>query len=215
MTPHAPSLARAGALAGCVGILGNVVGVAVLGEIPAAYRPSTVVMWTEQVMASPWAATASGVAFTLGLVALAGWAVVLAWRLPSAAARAGGFTIAAGALLNAAGTMAPAVVAQHLAPACATFDGCVQAGAALLGLSLSLDAMFNVFLGLGLMCIAPALWRHVQTPRWLAWLAAVAGAASLPVGFQVVSDTGADLLAIAGPLWLAFVAITSVQLWRD
>ena len=44
--------------------------------------------------------------------------------------------------------------------------------------------------------------------------AITAGAASTVVSGQVVSDTAAKLLTVAGPLWLAFVAWTSYRLAR-
>jgi hypothetical protein len=208
-----PPFGRIGAVAGFVGVIGNVIGVAVLGEIPTAYRPSTVALWVDQVTAAPAAATVSALGFTIGLIALAGWALIAARHLGSARATAAGFLIGVGAVLNAAGTLAPAVVAHHLGPTCGASTDCTAAGAALLGMSLSLDALFNLLLGVGLLLFAAAMWRG-ERPRWLALLSAAAGLASVPVSLQIVSDAGADLLAVAGPLWLAFITISSVQLWR-
>jgi hypothetical protein len=207
--------ARLGAVCGFVGVAGNVLGVAVLGHIPSAYRPGTMTSWTREVMAAPAAATMSAVAFTLGLLALAGWAWTLASRLGTPASRAAGAAIVAGALLNAAGTPAPLVVAHHLAPACGSGDECLAAGIAILGLSLSLDALFNLLLGAGLVGLSSALWRQGGSGRPLSVLGVAAGVLSIAVSPQVVSDAAPRLLAIAGPLWLAFVAWTSVRLWRE
>ena len=206
---------RVGAVCGLVGIAGNVLGVAVLYDIPSAYRPGTLASWTREVMAEPDAASVSAVAFTIGLLALAGWGWTLGSRLGTAASRAAGAAIGVGAVLNAAGTPAPLVVARHLGPACGSGDECLAAGIAILGLSLSLDALFNLLLGGGLVGLSSALWRQKASARPLAVLGVAAGVLSIAVSPQVVSDAAARLLAVAGPLWLAFVAWTSIRLWGE
>lgn len=210
----AREMKRAGAMAGIVAVVGNVAGVAVLGPIPAAYRPDEVAMWVNETMAAPLAASMSGVAFTLGLIALAAWAIVLGRVLASTAAMAGAFVTAAGALLNAAGTLAPLVVAHMLMTACADTDACRAASAGVLGLSLALDALFNLLLGLGLVAFGRAMAR-AGWPLWIVALTTVAGLASIPVSIQIVSPMGSNLLKIAGPLWLLTIAASSVRLWRD
>jgi hypothetical protein len=207
------TLNRFGAAAGIIGVIGNVAGVAVLGDIPSAYRPDEVATWTGQVLQAPVAASLSSVAFTIGLVALAGWAAVMGAQLSTAGAYAGGFVLAAGALLNAAGTPAPIVVVHLLAPACGATEACYAASMALLVGSLALDAVFNLLLGIGLLLLGRAM-RAASWPAWLAWLTMAAGLASVPVSLQVMSSAAADLLLLAGPLWLTAITICSVRLWR-
>jgi hypothetical protein len=207
-------LNRIGALAGVTGVVGNILGVAVLGDISSAYRPDEVATWTAQVLHAPGAASASGLAFTLGLVALAGWALVMGARLASPPGVAGAFLVATGAIFNAAGTPAPLVVVHLLEPACGDTEACHAAAMALLGGSLALDALFNLLLGIGLILMGRAMFG-VAWPSWLAWLTIVAGAASVPVSTQVVSPAGADLLLVAGPLWLTAITLSSVRLWRE
>jgi hypothetical protein len=84
---------------------------------------------------------------------------------------------------------------------------------ALLGLTLSLDALFNLLFGGGLLVVGLSAWRRVEG-RALAALGVAAGLATLPVSLQVVSDGAARLLALAGPLWLAWVVAASVRCWR-
>jgi hypothetical protein len=208
------TLNRFGAVAGIIGVVGNVAGVAVLGDIPSAYRPDEVAAWTGQVLQAPVDASLSSVAFTIGLVALAGWAAVMGVRLGTAGAYAAAFVVAAGALLNAAATPAPLVVVHLLAPACRDTESCHAAAMALLGSSLALDGLFNLLLGIGLLLFGRGM-RLASWPAWLAWLTMAAGLASVPVSLQVVSPAGADLLLLAGPLWLTAIAISSVRLWRD
>jgi len=207
-------LGRMGAVAGAVGVVGNIIGVATLGDISSAYRPDEVAAWTDQVLAAPEMASASGVSFTVGLVALAGWALVMGARLRGVAAWAGAFLVSAGALFNAAGTLAPLVVIYLLTPACGDTDGCRAASMAVLGGSLALDAFFNLLLGAGLIFLGRAM-VGTAWPSWLGWFTALAGVASIPVSSQVMSPTGADLLLIAGPLWLTAISICCVRLWRE
>jgi hypothetical protein len=107
--------------------------------------------------------------------------------------------------------MAPAVVAWHLPRACASPGECLPAAVSLLGLSLSLDALFNLLLGLGLIGLAVA---GAELPPVIRILLAVAGLASLPVSLQFYSDAAARMLAVAGPLWLLATILTSWLLWR-
>jgi hypothetical protein len=203
---------RLGAACGAVGIVGNVLGVVFLRDVPGAYRPGSLDAWSAGSLAHPAATVASAVAFTLGLLALAAWGGALGRRTRGPLGRAGGAAIAAGTLANAAFTLAPAVLVLHVAPGCAG-DACRPVARALLGLTLSLDALFNLLFGVGLALAAVALGRAERRPV-LGALGVVAGIASVPVSLQIASDAAAAWLAVAAPLWLAFVAATSVLLAR-
>lgn len=205
---------RAGALCGCAAIAGNVAGVVLVHDLPSAYRPADMAGWVAQVLAHPDAVTASAIAFTLGLLALAGWAIAVGRQLDTASARGAGWAIAIAASIDAAGTLLPLVLARHVAPLCANAADCAPTGAALLGTSLACDALLNLMLGVGLVTWALALWRRAAGSRWLSLLSLVAGLSSVPVSAQFQFDWAARLLVIAGPLWLSVVAVTSVGLWR-
>jgi hypothetical protein len=195
------------ALAGLLGVLLNVAAVAVLGPVPHTYAPGNVPLWQAETVANPGPSTASAWCFTLGLVLLAAFVAGVAhacapahrpWALVGAALFGGG------ALLNAAGTMAPLAVLHVSA----------DAGEALLWMTLLLDAAFNGLLGLGLLAFAAAQAPSDGWPRWLRGLAVAAGAASLPVALQAHSDSFARLLALSGPLWLAWALATCAVLWK-
>lgn len=207
-----PRADRVGAACGVLGVAGNVLGVLFLVDVPGAYRVGSLDTWAAGTAAHPSASVASAAAFTLGLVALAGWAHALGRRVRRPLARAGAAGMALGALFNAAGTLAPAVLALHVAPACAG-EACLPAARALLGLTLSLDALFNLLFGAGLVAAAISLARTERRPA-LGVLGVAAGLATLPVSLQLAIDAASRLLAVAGPLWLAFVVATSVLLWR-
>jgi len=137
---------RLGAALGAAGVLGNLVGVAALGGVEGAYKPSGLVAWSASALAHPGASVASAVAFTVGLLALAGWALALGRRLRGPAAALATGAMVGGATVNAAGTLAPAVLVLHVAPACAgAREACTPVARALLGLTLSLDALFNLW----------------------------------------------------------------------
>jgi len=203
---------RLGALAGLAGAAGNLLGVLWLLEAPGAYRPGGLDAWAQSAMAQPRATVASAVAFILGLIALAWWARALGRRAGGTLGRAGGAAMALGAVLNAAGCVTPLVLVLHVAPACG-LDGCGPVARALLGLTLSLDALFNLLFGAGLAAAAVALARRERRPV-LGALGLAAGLVTMVVSLQFVSDAAAAWLAVAGPLWLAWVLAGSVLLWR-
>jgi hypothetical protein len=185
--------------------------VAFLWEIPVAYRPTDIDRWAALSIAHPQATVASAVSFILGLVALAGWASGLGRQVGTPVARFGASSIAVGALFNAAGCVTPLVLVSHLLPGCEGV-ACAPAARALLGVTLSLDALFNLLLGIGLLALGSALWR--SGARALAVLGLLAGLASVPVAGQPFSEAAAKLLGVAGPLWLVFVLWSAVRLWR-
>jgi len=207
-----PRSDRMATLAGLVGAAGNALGVAFLADVPGAYRLGALDAWAAGTVAHPGATVASSVAFTVGLVALAGWAIGLGRRVRTPAARAGAAAMAVGALFNAAGTMAPAVLALHVAPG-APPEAWLPVARALLGLTLTLDALFNLLFGAGLVALGASLARAGRRPR-LGLLGVAAGLATLPVSLQFAFDAASRLLAVAGPLWLLFVVASSVGLWR-
>ena len=196
--PHLPA-----GLAGLTGVVLNLLAVgALIPAVPHTYRPGDVPAWLSETLAHPGATTLSAWAFTIGLIALAAFCAGLAFAIRTPWVVVGASLFALGAVLDAAGTMAP-LAALHAES---------STGLGLLWMSLLLDSSFNALLGLGLLCFAvglPAGW-----PRANRVLAGVAGLASLPVALQFHSDDFARLLAIAGPLWLGWVCWTSVLLMR-
>jgi hypothetical protein len=209
-TPNPPP-DRIAAVLGLVGVAGNVAGVLFLADVPVAYRPTDIDRWAALSAAHPQATVASAVAFILGLLAMAGWAAALGRRTASPAGRFGAASISGGAMLNAAGCVAPLVLVSHVLPGCDA-AACGPVARALLGVTLSLDALFNLLLGIGLVGLGAALWRRGE--RAVAVLGLVAGLASIPVAGQPFSETSAKLLGVAAPLWLAFVLWTSFRMWR-
>jgi hypothetical protein len=196
--------ARLAGFGGLVGVFGNVVAVALLHEMPSAYRLARLEEWVNAVHAQPIGSVSSSVAFTLGLIALAGWAMHLGRAVGAAAARAGAALIAACAMANAVGTLSPIVQALHVG-SCG--PACDAVGRALLGFSLALDALFNLALGIGLLLAATGVREQRRTRT----LMQAAGLLSLPVAAQAVWDPAATMLYFAAPLWLAVIVTTSLS----
>ncbi len=201
-TARAPRAGRLAGLAGLVAFGGNVLGVLALWRVPSAYRLGQLDAWVREAKAAPAATTASALCFGVGLVGLAMWVRELGARQGTPLARRGADVAAAAALVNAAGSLVPICVALQ-SGACGA--GCHAAARSLLRASLSLDALFNLGLGAGLVLLAVPPGRDATR-----WLALAAGVASIPVAAQAVWDPAARLLVVAGPLWLWLVLKTSV-----
>jgi hypothetical protein len=210
-----PAAGWAAAALGLVAVLGNVLGVAFLNGVPSPYRPGDLPAWLAGSYAQPGATLASAWSFVFGLVALAAFAALMAaGTRPDrpGLARAGWALAACGALLNAAGCVTPAVVVGFVPPPPDPVGAVV--GQALLAVTLHLDATFNLALGVGLLLVNAGLGRGSGWPAWLRGLGAVAGLASLPVFLQWRADGFATLLAVSGPLWLAWLVAASVRAAR-
>ena len=209
MTAHARDPVLLGA--GLLGVLGNVIAVMLLADQPAAYRLGGLDVWAQQIAANASATVASAVTFSVALIALAVWALQLRRHVRSELARAGGWIVAIGAIGNGFGTLTPLVLVRHVGDAS---SAALLVSRALLGITLSLDALFNLTLGLGLLAIATGLPREFG--RGLRGLCVAAGLASIPVSGQALWDGAASLLMLAAPLWLAFITLTSLHTWsRD
>ena len=212
-----PWLARGAAILGLVAFLGNILGVVVLGDIPEAYKPGKLEIWLSDSLVHRGAAIDSAVYFTFGVLVLVPFAVALARLVKgplAGLAVLGASFIGTGALMNGSATMAPFVVVEQLGPAAAV-DPTFQAAAyALLGWTLTMDAVFNALLGVGMILSGVAMWRAPGFGRIAGGWGVVAGAATLPVVFQPVSYQAAQWLAVAGPLWVLWLLWVSYCLWR-
>ena len=197
---------RAAGAAGLLGLALNVVAVALLAGVPHPYRPDDMAAWHAGTSGLSAASEASAACFTFGLLLLVPWA--RAWGRRGLLGVAGEL-VAGGALLNAAGTPLVAVVARFL-PVSDPANGPVAR--ALLGVTLTLDAVFNACLGAGIL-LASAGAR--SWPRGLRALGVVAGLATLPVALQYRDARAADLLAVAGPLWLAWSTWLALRMLRE
>ena len=210
-------LARGAAVLGIIAFLGNLLGVVVLGDIPQAYKPGKLEIWLSDSLAHPDDAIASALCFTFGVLVMVPFGMALTRLVSgplSGLAVLGGAFIATGALMNGSATMAPFVVIEHLVTQTPT-DPAFQAVAfALLGWTLTMDAVFNALLGVGMILAGLAMWRDPGFGRVAGGWGVIAGVATLPVVFQPVSYAAAQWLVVAGPLWVLWLLWVSVRLWR-
>jgi hypothetical protein len=211
MTMSEPMSGRGAAIAGLVGIGGNLAAVYFLWPSANSWTPGRLDLWYAEYAARPLDIALSGWTFTIGLAALAVFFAMLPGLVRAGRPdlmRLGALLAAAGALLNASGTQAPTVAVTLVGQ-----EG--EATRALLGMALALDATFNLLLGTGLLLVNAGLGAASGWHIWLRALGVVAGLASLPVAGQLHSGTFARLLAVAGPLWVAWVAAVAVRLFRQ
>jgi hypothetical protein len=199
---------RLAGVAGLVGVLGNVLAVIALREVPHAYRVDDIDLWYRELAAVPQETVASGVLFTLGLAGFAPFLFGLARGVaPERRALAFGAALLGsfGAWLNAATTLFPPMVAVHLPEPSG-------AGRALLAIAQAADGLFNLTFGIALLVLARA--GAGRWPRGFVVLGVAAGLSSLPVALQPLSDQAARLLGLSGPLWLLWMAWGGLRLIR-
>jgi hypothetical protein len=147
------------------------------------------------------------VAFTVGLLALALWALHLGRRAEGPGPLAGGFIVSSTSVINGAGTLAPLVLALHVGSS----EGQAAVARALLGLTLAFDALFNLGLAFGFLLMATSTKLSRFARAWLV----IAGLAALPVAGQAIWDDAANALYFAAPLWLLFILFSSMAFWRN
>lgn len=206
--PITPS--RAGAVFGAAAIVANVAAVVVVSTgISSVYRPEAIARWRQEILEHPALNDASSALFFVGCFALLPFARDLARAFEPRRARVAAWLIGLAGFLNVVGTPLPPLAVRTLGDC--TTTACDARFDLLLRAALALDAGFNALLGVGLVVLGIAM--RSRTPKRAA-LSVVAGALTIPVGLQVVSSTAADLLGVAGPLWLLSLASWSVTLWR-
>ena len=211
MSSASPAALRVGAVFGALAALFNFLGVLPLAELPAAYKPGRLPEWLGQIQDHPTETAQSALLFTLGVLCLVPFAAALRRAWPeSGLIDAGSRLIATGGLMNGAATLAPFVVSHQLQPL--MDPRTPPAALALLGLTLSMDALFNGLLGIGIGLIGVA-WL-LQGRRALGGYSLIAGLATAPVALQAVSEPFARWLAVALPLWLGWLVLASVVLAR-
>ncbi|GDX78985.1 hypothetical protein LBMAG42_07960 [Deltaproteobacteria bacterium] len=182
-------------------------GVAFLRGIEGAYRPGMLDRWyyaaTQHDTATAWSAWC----FTLGVLLLVPWAAGLA-RALGPYSWPGAALAAVAAMLSAVGTLLPFVVVTMVP------HGEAAIGETLLGVALTFDSLFNLVFGVAMVLLCFAMARDPQLPMWLPAYGLVASVLTMAVVSQAWSPVGADLVLLAGPAWLGWVAVTSWQLQR-
>ncbi|QQR90711.1 MAG: DUF4386 family protein [Myxococcales bacterium] len=194
----------------------NVLAVFLLAELPHAYKVNALREWLKESMTHPSETGWSAWAFTLGVLLLAPFAYGLHHRLrhkgSGLTAIAAIFVSLAG-VMNAAGTLTPFVLVRHVLP---NYEGqlpsCEPIAFALLGFTLSMDALFNVLFGAGMILFGFALFKQPHSKFWLGAFGIVAGLSALPIVLQAHSVFFANFLIVAGPLWLFWVSAVSIWL---
>ena len=175
-------------------VIGNLAGVFPIAGQPGVYRPHELVDWTTSIVQNPSSHTLSALLFLVG--ALGGMA--LGRHTINNGHRWTGTLLMMGAGWNALFIPVPLILAQL------TSNG---AGIAGLGTNIALslaifgDAMFNGLMGLAMILLGSHL--KPTSPK-LGWSGIFIGALTFFIIGQVEYTACADLLKIAGPLWLSW-----------
>jgi hypothetical protein len=207
--------AIAGALLGMVGNLAH----------PTTPAPSQDATGLARTIADSGSWVPDHLLILLGLLGMLGGLVAIAHSirdgLPGALARLGSIAAVAGATVGLVLLSIDGVAAKHLAQAAANAPAPEQVGAlhALLAeeaINFALGTLFYIlFAGVTFVLLGLAVaWSRVY-PRWLGWLAVVAGAGSVVVGLVQAqvgeTNTATRIPSIIFPtvitLWLAWMGV--------
>ena len=213
---------RIGSVAGIAGALLGMVGNLAHPTTPAASQDATGLART---IADSGSWVPDHLLILLGLIGMLGGLVAIARRirggLPGALAQLGSIAAVAGATVGLLLLSIDGVAAKHLAQAAATAPPTEQAAAlhALLAeeaINFALGTLFYIlFAGVNFVLLGLAVaWSRIY-PRWLGWMAMVAGAGSVAVGLVQgqVGETNAvtRIPSIIFPtvitLWLAWMGV--------
>ena len=175
-------------------VMGNLTGVFPIAGKPGVYRPHELADWTGSIVQNPNAHTLSALLFLFG--ALGGMA--LGRHAINNDHQWTGTLLMVGAGWNALFIPVPLILAQL------TSNGGDIAGLSTnIALSLAIfgDAMFNGLMGLAMILLGTQL--KATAPK-LGWSGILIGALTFFIIGQVEYTACANLLKVAGPLWLGW-----------
>jgi hypothetical protein len=196
---------------GLVSAVTLLAGVIAVSLIPDQLNPGVAERALAEIGAHHQAEVIAGWMFAIGLATIIPfiWQVVRTIDEPGRMfAAIGACIITVGATIDVGASMLMVALGHGIAPWSA--DPMNRAiGSALLHLGASLDAMYNLTLGVGLVMIGRSM-RQSGWPRWLAKLAVAAGILSLPVSLEWYSPAAAAVQYASGTLVLVWVVGASV-----
>ena len=175
-------------------VTGNLTGVFPIAGQPGVYRPHELADWTTSIIQNPTSHTLSALLFLFG--ALSGMS--LGRHIIDKGQQWVGSLLMVGSGWNALFIPVPLVLAQM------TSNGLEIVGLGTnIALSLAIfgDAMFNGLMGLSMVLLG----NHLKsTSPKLGWSGMAIGALTCCIIGQIEFTACADLLKVAGPLWLGW-----------
>ena len=175
-------------------VTGNLTGVFPIAGQPGVYRPHELADWTASITQNPTSHTVSALLFLFG--ALSGMG--LGRHAIDCGRQWAGSLLIVGCGWNALFIPVPLVLAQL------SLNGLEIAGLGTnIALSLAIfgDAMFNGLMGLAMVLLGISLKE--SAPK-LGWSGIMIGALTCCIIGQIEFTACADLLKVAGPLWLGW-----------
>lgn len=198
---------RIAAVAGMLAVFFNVLGVVFVSEIAEAYQPELIDRWYFAALQHEFSVSWSAWCFTLAVLCLVPWVAGMA-RSIGPYSWPGAAMIAMGAGLNATASLLPFVVVTHVP------HGEDALGETLLGITITIDALFYLIFGVGLVLLNVGMARAVQFPMWLSGWGLVAGILCVGVVGRAWSPAAANFVYVAAPFWMLWVALASGVLFR-
>ena len=175
-------------------VSGNLTGVFPIAGQPGVYRPHELSDWTTSIIQNPTSHIVSAILFlfgALGGMGLGRHAIIRGWQWV-------GSLLTIGCVWNALFIPIPLVLAQL------SLNGIEIAGLGTkIALSLAIfgDAMFNGLMGLSMIVLG--LSYKNSSPK-ICWSGLTIGALTCCIIGQIEFSACADLLKVAGPLWLVW-----------
>jgi len=175
-------------------VFGNAAGVVPIAGMPGVYRPHEFNDWITSITATPSAHIASSLLFLLG--AFSG--IALGRLLINTKQIWAGTFLMLGAGWNALFIPIPLILAQL-----ASRGHDIQGIGVEIAMSLAIfaDAMFNGFMGLSMILLGLALR---ETRVKLGYAGIIIGGLTMCIAGQFEYTACADMLKVAGPLWLGW-----------
>lgn len=198
---------RIAAVAGMSAVVFNLLGVFSVSEIAEAYQPGLIDRWYFAALQHELSVSWSAWCFTLAAMSLVPWVAGMACSI-GPYAWPGAALIAMAAVLNATASLLPFVVVTHVP------HGEAALGETLLGITLTMDALFYLIFGLGLVLLNVGMARAVRFPMWLSGWGLVAGVLCVGVVGRAGSPAAANFVYVAAPFWMLWVAVASGVLFR-
>jgi len=205
-TSPARGALRALALTGAINAVTVVAGIIAMSFIPDQMNLAAPDKALTQIAAHHRAEVVAGWMFACCLAAFIPfiWLLVRslneATRLP---ATIGACIITAGATIDVAASLIFVTVGHALTPNM-TDPAARTVGMAMLNFGASIDSLYNLLLGVGLVLIARSMRASVW-PRWLGMVAVAAGVLSIPVSLQWYAPAVAVVQFASGTLLLVWV----------
>ncbi len=190
---------------GVVAIFVNVLAFVPFALVDDSYRPDLIERWSFAVESRAGPVSVGAWLFSAGALLLVPWAAGLTRSL-GPYSWPGGALLVVAAAVRMIGSLLPLVAARFVPHG---ESGIVTT---LLGMTLLLESLFHLCLGIGVLLVSLAMARHRDVPIWLAPAGLLTGLLALPVAGMVSSAPAAVFMPVADFIFLGWTSLTCLYL---